>query len=1036
MHTDSNSHIIQSKEDTLFVSIQFSCANNKTEWVEWEINQLPSKRDFSASWIERPYDATAYESTENSDITMSIEIRNERGKCIYEGDCYLKLKYTTREIFEDSKSTQRKVDFNGSLYIDVDNEVYAKGTVHLHATRRSRNSLFKFNSSLGALPESVIRKRQKTIFVQDDIVANTLLCKMLWEKEGYKVVTCNDITKAYDMIINARPHLIFCDILEPNDANGIEFCSFLKDEELTKDIPFCFLTSLYDHKSFIEGVKAGANGYVTKPTTPYDMTSYITNLMKSMDGGYVPRRDNSWSIYKEIPSDCIEGDYYYCKNIRSALLKIEKEEPETWERRIWQLLEASEYFTDEMLTDDGKPLTLRAPYIEFTIDNEALYQTFVMVVRLYKYLCCHNKSRSKSNSNEYPVERDVFVIPEGTKAITRHTFDLYAGSRTLKEVVIPGSVKSIEADAFSGCDSLLRIVLSSGIKEIPEGAFRGYERLEEVSFPDTIERIGDYAFYGCSSLRSVVLPSGMRRLGQCSFFKCTSLEMVVLPDSLKEIGDRAFFQCTSLHSINIPGSVEIIGDHAFYGDDNLPVIDGIQYADTCLVEAVDKEASTISIKEGTRFIAGEAFYGCKKIVSVELPESVEYIGASAFWECGSLRSVNLPEKLRYMGQNVFRHCKSLQEIGIPPRIGISTIPAWTFCCCFRLTSLQIPNCVTKLGYGAFSGCKQLQSAVIPTNVSIIDDYSFQNCSSLHTVIIENKDVTIGKDVFKDCNALKTVLMPNGIRNMVEQPFWHCCRLRDIIIQGKPHSIDRSQMDYESLKTLISKLRSRKYYSCLNVLSVENSDYPRDVMKIEISNDIEIIGSNTFENYSNLEKITLSERIFAVLEKGFKDCTALKHINLPNSLTSIGKLAFHNCIHIKELELPKGISYIDENAFSGCISLSSISIPEGITEIKPFTFSGCHSLTKVFLPSSVTTIHPDAFRDCGKLMEIHLDRSKASDLRLYRTAFLGVPFECIVYIHIGEICNFTSLSVLSHKHRYIDVQYSYMKGLLSEEKTRW
>lgn len=244
----------------------------------------------------------------------------------------------------------------------------------------------KYHVELVEKPVWYDMDRQKTIFVQDDIIANTLLYKIQWEKSGYKVVYCNDITKAYNTILECKPDLIFCDILEPNDANGIEFCSFLKNDEQTKNIPFCFLTSLNDHNSLIKGIEAGANGYVTKPTTPYDMNAYIPKLMRCTNKVYMPRKDNPWSIYREFPRDRRCAANYHCGNIREALLMIEQEDPETWERRIWQMLEAFGYFTEEMLKEDGKPLPLTAPYIEFTINNERLYNTFKKVVSLYIYL--------------------------------------------------------------------------------------------------------------------------------------------------------------------------------------------------------------------------------------------------------------------------------------------------------------------------------------------------------------------------------------------------------------------------------------------------------------------------------------------------------------------------------------------------------------------------------------------------------------------------------------------------------------------------
>ena len=82
----------------------------------------------------------------------------------------------------------------------------------------------------------------------------------------------------------------------------------------------------------------------------------------------------------------------------------------------------------------------------------------------------------------------------------------------------------------------------------------------------------------------------------------SDITSVVISDGVTSIGSDAFSGCSSLTSITIPNSVTSIRGYAFYSCSSLPIIDGIRYADTYLVEAVDRTLSTYSINEGIKWI--------------------------------------------------------------------------------------------------------------------------------------------------------------------------------------------------------------------------------------------------------------------------------------------------------------------------------------------------------------------------------------------------------------------------------------------------
>ena len=72
--------------------------------------------------------------------------------------------------------------------------------------------------------------------------------------------------------------------------------------------------------------------------------------------------------------------------------------------------------------------------------------------------------------------------------------------------------------------------------------------------------------------------------------------------------------------------------------------------------------TTITIKEGTASIAGEAFQNCTGLTSITIPNSVTSIGQSAFSSCTGLTSITIPNSVTRIGIEAFYGCESLTSI--------------------------------------------------------------------------------------------------------------------------------------------------------------------------------------------------------------------------------------------------------------------------------------------------------------------------------------------------------------------------------------
>lgn len=161
-------------------------------------------------------------------------------------------------------------------------------------------------------------------------------------------------------------------------------------------------------------------------------------------------------------------------------------------------------------------------------------------------------------------------------------------------------------------------VIPNTVKEIKKGAFISHKNLESVVIPEGVTELKEITFYGCKKLKSVTLPKSLKHIGDGVFEKCYSLTDINLPTNLQYIGDFAFNHCDGLRSIIIPGNVNAILTSAFSSCDGL---------------------ESIIVSEGTKIIRDFAFAHCHELKSITLPKSLELIARNCFY-ADSLQVIN------------------------------------------------------------------------------------------------------------------------------------------------------------------------------------------------------------------------------------------------------------------------------------------------------------------------------------------------------------------------------------------------------------
>lgn len=137
------------------------------------------------------------------------------------------------------------------------------------------------------------------------------------------------------------------------------------------------------------------------------------------------------------------------------------------------------------------------------------------------------------------IPNSVTVINSGAFAYARVT-----------EIVIPGSVETIETYAFANCSALVDIKLLDyadnegnihpGHTTIAAHAFEGCKYIKSLDIPNSVSTISDSAFKGCAGLIDLILPYSVNKVASGAFAECRNLLNVTVLGANVEFDKTSF----------------------------------------------------------------------------------------------------------------------------------------------------------------------------------------------------------------------------------------------------------------------------------------------------------------------------------------------------------------------------------------------------------------------------------------------------------------------------------------------------------------
>ncbi len=120
-----------------------------------------------------------------------------------------------------------------------------------------------------------------SILVVDDVEVNLIILEEIIKNMGYEALLAQSVKEALEIIENREqlPKVILSDISMP-ETDGFTFCSMLKNDPYTKDIPVIFISAMDTASDLSKGFELGAVDYIPKPFEKTEVEMRISTHLK------------------------------------------------------------------------------------------------------------------------------------------------------------------------------------------------------------------------------------------------------------------------------------------------------------------------------------------------------------------------------------------------------------------------------------------------------------------------------------------------------------------------------------------------------------------------------------------------------------------------------------------------------------------------------------------------------------------------------------------------------------------------------------
>lgn len=519
-----------------------------------------------------------------------------------------------------------------------------------------------------------------------------------------------------------------------------------------------------------------------------------------------------------------------------------------------------------------------------------------------------------------------------------------------------GWTDSIPSKAFYNMTSLRSVVIPDGVTTINRLAFAGCANLTGLTIPNSVYTIyhtseGASPFSGCTGLKSAGPVGGdynislgwNRIIPQEAFYYFSELEKVVIPTGISSITRMAFYGCAGLTDITIPESVSFFGDDAFEGCTGLITAGpaggeyNIKYEWTVVIPewafSTFSSLEEATIATGIGSIDPSAFNGCDKLIEISLPEGMSTIGEWAFSDCSGLSKVMLPKSMISIGNGAFFQCANLAEVyysGIKAdaetiSVGTNneslTSATWHYKDEGPYTNNLTVRPVGDSARAVVSGGSvslQVEATAVDTNGLSYEWIWFDRPANYWKAIegSGNYDSVTVNDITEDMS----------IQCVVTDRYGQRLSAQFNVYVNKPGHQCGANLDWNLENGVLTVFGSGEMYQYFNEdgFRAPWAEQIDEIQSVVLENGVESVGDYAFSDAINLKNVSFADSVWIIGDHAFQR-SGVRDIYLPDAkFLNVNGYAFEDCQSLETVSIGKTPEKILEYAFANCPNLHLIT----------------------------------------------------------------------------------------------------------------